>query len=289
MAARAQALLDLYGEGLAHIVEEVAARDDGTLAEAFAGDELVSQLLLLHGLHPVPLEDRVRGALEEVVPYLGSHGGGVELLGIEDGVVRLALQGTCDGCALGTKGMRDWTTRQVHLCNVRLRLLRLNTMPALDTALLADVAPLAGKRSAQLRDLGRLPYPMLRRRGEPGFTRTGWDDALDLIAGRIRASTPERLGVYLTSRGTPNETYFAAQKAVRAMGTNSVDNAARVCHAPSTLVLKETIGAGATTVSYADVIGTDLVVLIGSNVANTSRRTSAVAVSVPNDVASQYS
>jgi Fe-S cluster biogenesis protein NfuA/nitrite reductase/ring-hydroxylating ferredoxin subunit len=94
----AQALLDLYGEGLAHIVEEVAARDDGTLAEAFAGDELVSHLLLLHGLHPVALEDRVRRALEEVGPYLGSHGGGVELLGIEDGVVRLALQGTCDGC-----------------------------------------------------------------------------------------------------------------------------------------------------------------------------------------------
>jgi Fe-S cluster biogenesis protein NfuA/nitrite reductase/ring-hydroxylating ferredoxin subunit len=94
----AQALLDLYGEGLAHIVEEVAARDDGTLAAAFAGDELVSHLLLLHGLHPIPLEDRVRGALEEVAPYLGSHGGGVELLGIEDGVVRLALQGTCDGC-----------------------------------------------------------------------------------------------------------------------------------------------------------------------------------------------
>jgi hypothetical protein len=52
---------------------------------------------------------------------------------------RILSQGTCDGCALGTKGMRDWTTRQVHLCNVRLRLLRLNTMPALDPALLADV------------------------------------------------------------------------------------------------------------------------------------------------------
>jgi anaerobic selenocysteine-containing dehydrogenase len=103
---------------------------------------------------------------------------------------RILTQGTCDGCALGTKGMRDWTTRQVHLCNVRLRLLRLNTMPALDTALLADVAPLAGRRSAELRDLGRLPYPMVRRRGEPGFTRIGWDEALDLVAGRIRASSP---------------------------------------------------------------------------------------------------
>ena len=181
---------------------------------------------------------------------------------------RILTQGTCDGCALGTKGMRDWTTRQVHLCNVRLRLLRLNTMPALDTALLADVPPLAGRRSAELRDLGRLPYPMVRRRGEPGFTRTGWDDALDLIAERIRASTPDRLGVYLTSRGTPNETYFAAQKAVRAMGTNSVDNAARVCHSPSTFGLKGALGVAATTCSYTDWIGSDLIVFVGANVAN---------------------
>jgi Fe-S cluster biogenesis protein NfuA/nitrite reductase/ring-hydroxylating ferredoxin subunit len=95
-----QALLDLYGEGLARVVGHVAARDeDGALAQAFAGDELVSHLLLLHGLHPEPLEARVRGALDEVRPYLESHGGDVELLGIEDGVVRLAMRGSCDGCA----------------------------------------------------------------------------------------------------------------------------------------------------------------------------------------------
>ena len=181
---------------------------------------------------------------------------------------RILSQGTCDGCALGTKGMRDWTTRQVHLCNVRLRLLRLNTMPALDVTLLADVAPLARKRSAELRGLGRLPYPMVRRRGQPGFTRTGWDDALDLIAERVRASSSERLGVYLTSRGTPNETYFAAQKAVRAIGINSVDNAARVCHSPSTFGLKGSLGVAATTCSYTDWIGSDLIVFVGANVAN---------------------
>jgi Fe-S cluster biogenesis protein NfuA len=93
-----QALLDLYGEGLRRMVVEIAARDDGTMAAALAGDELVSHLLLLHGLHPVPLEQRVRGALDGVRPYLESHGGDVELLGIDDGVVRLALEGTCDGC-----------------------------------------------------------------------------------------------------------------------------------------------------------------------------------------------
>lgn len=92
------ALLDLYGEGLARIIEQVAERDDGTVAEAMASDELVSHLLLLHGLHPVAAEARVRQALEEVRPYLESHGGNVELLAVEDGTARLRLEGSCSGC-----------------------------------------------------------------------------------------------------------------------------------------------------------------------------------------------
>jgi Fe-S cluster biogenesis protein NfuA/nitrite reductase/ring-hydroxylating ferredoxin subunit len=93
-----QALLDLYGEGLGRIVDVVAERDDGSLAEALADDELVAHLLLLHGLHPVPVEERVRGALEGVLPYLQSHGGNAQMLGVEDGVVHLRLEGSCSGC-----------------------------------------------------------------------------------------------------------------------------------------------------------------------------------------------
>jgi Fe-S cluster biogenesis protein NfuA/nitrite reductase/ring-hydroxylating ferredoxin subunit len=93
-----EALVRLYGEGLARVVEIVAARDDGTLAEALGGDELVAHLLLLHGLHPVPVEDRVRGALRDVLPYLESHGGSVELVAVDEGVVHLRLQGSCSGC-----------------------------------------------------------------------------------------------------------------------------------------------------------------------------------------------
>src|SRR5687767_7696420 len=92
---------------------------------------------------------------------------------------RILREGVCDGCALGTKGMRDWTVDEVHLCNVRLRLLALNTMPAMDPSLLSDVAALRGKRSEELRNLGRLPYPMVRERGDLGFRRISWDDALD--------------------------------------------------------------------------------------------------------------
>ncbi|MEV0591832.1 FdhF/YdeP family oxidoreductase [Nonomuraea cavernae] len=178
---------------------------------------------------------------------------------------RILNQGTCDGCALGTRGMRDWTMDEIHLCNIRLRLLPLNTMPALDVSLLRDVSGLTGRKSAELRDLGRLPYPMLRRAGEPGFTRVSWDEALGVAAGGLRDA---RFGAYLTSRGVPNENYYAAQKAVRALGTNNVDNAARICHSPSTVALKETIGAAATTCSYTDWIGSDLIVFIGSNPSN---------------------
>ncbi|MEQ4715282.1 FdhF/YdeP family oxidoreductase [Nonomuraea sp. B19D2] len=178
---------------------------------------------------------------------------------------RILNQGTCDGCALGTQGMRDWTMDEIHLCNIRLRLLPLNTMSALDMSLLSDVSGLAGKKSAELRDLGRLPYPMLRKQGEPGFTRISWDEALRVAADGLRGA---RFGAYLTSRGMPNENYYAAQKALRALGTNNIDNAARICHSPSTVALKQTIGAAATTCSYADWIGSDLIVFIGSNPSN---------------------
>ena len=177
-------------------------------------------------------------------------------------------KGVCDGCALGVAGFHDWTISGVHLCTTRLNLLRVNTMAALDPDVLADVKRLRALTGKELRDLGRLGYPMVRRAGEPGFTRIEWDDALDILAQRIRATTPDRIALYLTARGITNETYYVAQKTMRFLGTNNVDNAARVCHAPSTTTLKRTIGVGATTCSYTDVIGTDLIVLFGANVAN---------------------
>jgi Fe-S cluster biogenesis protein NfuA/nitrite reductase/ring-hydroxylating ferredoxin subunit len=94
-----QVLLDLYGEGMARMMEAVAQGEERERTfEAFAEDELVSHLLLLHGLHPLDVETRVVRALEEVRPYLQSHGGNVELLGVEGGVARLRMQGSCDGC-----------------------------------------------------------------------------------------------------------------------------------------------------------------------------------------------
>src|SRR3974390_3497149 len=88
--------------------------------------------------------------------------------------LRILTQGVCDGCALGTSGLSDWTLPGVHLCMVRLELMRLNTAPPLDVTLLSDVESLEALDSRQLRDLGRLPVPLLRRRGERGFLPATW-------------------------------------------------------------------------------------------------------------------
>lgn len=182
--------------------------------------------------------------------------------------LRILNHGVCDGCALGTTGMKDWTIDGIHLCNVRLRLLRLNTMPKIDQDILRDVAPLKNMTSRQLRELGRMRVPWIRAKGDAGFQPINWYEVYSLIADIMRQTDPDRMYFYLTSRGIPNETYYAAQKAVRALGTNNIDNAARICHSPSTFGLKSALGVAATTCSYTDLIGTDLITFFGSNVSN---------------------
>lgn len=181
---------------------------------------------------------------------------------------KVLSKGVCDGCALGVAGLHDWTIDGVHLCLTRLSLLRLNTMPAFDPALLTDVAALRGRSNAELCALGRLAYPMHRARGERGFRRIAWDEAQRRIADRWRGSDPRRLAFFVTSRGVTNEVYYVAQKAARFLGTNHVDNAARLCHAPSTGAMKHALGYSASTCSYRDWYGTDLIVFFGSNPAN---------------------
>ena len=92
-----QEIVDLYGEALARLLAGASPTED----------ELLSHLLLVHDLHPVDVETRVRQALDDVRPYLGSHGGDVELLGVDDGVARLRLHGTCNGCPSSTVTLRN--------------------------------------------------------------------------------------------------------------------------------------------------------------------------------------
>jgi len=89
-------MLELYGDGLERIVHALEAAPE--VRDELAQDGVVASLLLIHGLFPVPLAERVEAALESVRPYMESHGGGVELVRLEDGVAHLRLRGSCDGC-----------------------------------------------------------------------------------------------------------------------------------------------------------------------------------------------
>jgi Fe-S cluster biogenesis protein NfuA len=106
-------LLELYGAGLARIVETAVAGDDA-VADRLVADPLVASLLVLHDLHPVDLETRVEQALESVRPYLGSHAGGVTYLGIDDeGVAHLQLEGSCSGCPSSSITVRHSIERAI--------------------------------------------------------------------------------------------------------------------------------------------------------------------------------
>jgi Fe-S cluster biogenesis protein NfuA len=97
-------LVGLYGGGLAAIVELLGQQGDagaGALA-AMADDPRVEGLLLLHDLHPLDVDARIQRALDRVRPYLGSHAGGVQYLGVTGDVARLRLEGSCDGCPSST-------------------------------------------------------------------------------------------------------------------------------------------------------------------------------------------
>ena len=92
-------VVELYGAGLERTVELAGPRG----LDRMVADELVASLLVLHGLHPLDTETRVVEALDKVRPYLGSHAGGVEFLGVDEaGVVHLRLEGSCDGCPSST-------------------------------------------------------------------------------------------------------------------------------------------------------------------------------------------
>jgi Fe-S cluster biogenesis protein NfuA/nitrite reductase/ring-hydroxylating ferredoxin subunit len=95
------ALVQMYGAGLERILDHLlaAGAEGERIAVGLADEQFLATLLLIHDLHPVPLEVRVQDALDSVRPYMESHGGNVELLSLEDGIVRIHLRGSCSDCS----------------------------------------------------------------------------------------------------------------------------------------------------------------------------------------------
>ena len=145
-----QSLMDLHSAGLATMLELTAeAGGPGRgLIDRFARDGLVGSLLLLYGLHPLDIETRVRGALDKVRPYLHSHKGDVELLGIAEGVVRLRMQGSCDGCPSSAMTLKLSIEEAIFSAAPDVISLEVEGVPV-------DVPPANGLFSLPLVDSGR--------------------------------------------------------------------------------------------------------------------------------------
>ena len=111
-----QVLMEFHGAGLERVLAILRRRGNvDAIMNELAGDELVRSLLLLHGLHPVDLETRVRDALDKTRPYLRSHGGNVELVSVEaDGAVRLRMQGSCHGCPSSAVTLKLAIEQAIH-------------------------------------------------------------------------------------------------------------------------------------------------------------------------------
>jgi Fe-S cluster biogenesis protein NfuA len=108
--------MEFHGTGIDRMMELASEQGDvgWQIIETFSRDETVANLLLLHGLHPLDLETRVQDALQKVRPYLHSHGGNVELIQIADGVVRLQMTGSCNGCPSSSMTLKNAIEKAVR-------------------------------------------------------------------------------------------------------------------------------------------------------------------------------
>ncbi len=111
-----QSLMDYHGAAIEKMVSAMANDGNGgrAMLDKLANDELVGSALLLYGLHPLDIETRVQTALEKSRPYLRSHGGNVELLSIEDGIVRLRMEGSCKGCPSSAMTMKSTIEKAIY-------------------------------------------------------------------------------------------------------------------------------------------------------------------------------
>lgn len=115
----------------------------------------------------------------------------------------------------------------------------------------------------------RLKSPLVRDRIDQPFREVSWEEAVSIVAGKLMEIKQkygvDAFGCLSSSRGTNEENYLA-QKFTRAvMGTNNMDNCARVCHAPSVTGLRAALGSGAATNSLADIEGAEVLIVSGSN------------------------
>ena len=139
------ALTAVYGEALARIMTMLG--DAPAVAAGLAADDLLGHLLILHGLSPVPTEQRAVAAVEEIRPFVQSQGGDVRLAGVEGGVARVQISGHCQGCSSPGTSVQDAVTDAILGAAPELAAVEVESVPtAAEPTLIPVEAVLRSRR-----------------------------------------------------------------------------------------------------------------------------------------------
>ncbi|MCS5693838.1 FdhF/YdeP family oxidoreductase [Cyanobium sp. FGCU-6] len=212
-------------------------------------------------------------------PDLPSSGGGWPLI---DGWARATLspngprlwqtlnhKSACLSCAWGTGGQnggfRDELGEPLQRCLKSVEAIAAELQPAVDPNVFAgrSLHELQQLSSAACDRLGRLDRPLIRREGKGHYEPIGWEEVFSLLEAAFRCP-PERLASYSSGRSS-NEAAYLLQLMLRALGSNNLADCSDLCHAPSSIGLRQALGSGTSNVNLEGLHQADCVVLVGSN------------------------
>ncbi|UIE37232.1 FdhF/YdeP family oxidoreductase [Leptodesmis sichuanensis] len=177
----------------------------------------------------------------------------------------------CLSCAWGTGGQKGGFTNEdgevLQRCMKSVEAISAEIQPPVPTQVFADrsIAELQQLSSLEADRLGRLSFPVILRAGQSHYERISWDE-IYAIATAAFHKPPERIASYSSGRGS-NEAAFLLQLLLRTLGSNNLADCSDLCHAPSTVGLKQMFGTGTSIVSLESLKQADCVVLAGSNAA----------------------
>jgi molybdopterin-dependent oxidoreductase alpha subunit len=225
------------------------------------------------------MEAELEPGQEPIHPPSPPAGGGWPLI---DGWARATLspqglriwqgmlhKSACLSCAWGTGGLKGGFTNElgesVQRCLKSVQAVESELLPAVPASVFAErsLDQLQQLSSREADRLGRLSHPLLLRQGASHYERIGWDDVFELAEAAFRCP-PERLASYSSGRSS-NEAAYLLQLLIRALGSSNLADCSDLCHAPSTVGLKQVFGSGTSMVSLESLRQADCVVLVGAN------------------------
>ena len=190
---------------------------------------------------------------------------------------RLRSRNACKTCAVGMGGAQGGMVNEAghfpEVCKKSVQAQAADMAGGLSEEFVAttSVSELARKSALELERLGRITFPMLLRPGDKYFRRISWDEALDLAAGALEKSSPNRTFFYASGRSS-NEAAFLFGLVARAYGTQNINNCSYYCHHASSVALSRVYGSGTASVVLDDLARSDLVLVAGANPASNHPR-----------------